>query len=279
MATNQGRCLAPANGFGHALPAPIPQCVPMEGCSEPRCPPDCVPTRPTESGCKKEGKLQGRQTPESDLCQSPWAPHPRQPAASIPPDQRSSVSVHWMPQPRQGQQLVHQMDGAIAALQRVVERLASQHIIGFSQCHLCLGTNGSDGCAQLVRRICRESALGFQQLADALEQAIESIDHGCDLCRSPIDCQRLQRIGLAGRQGLAQLPHGGQTGVSPATVPRQAAAMRSSSAEVCRAKRQRVCCRAMTILRQRRPEHRPLLQWLRTPAMNCLRFVRFQIPF
>jgi hypothetical protein len=133
------------------------------GCSGWRCPPGCAAARPA-AHCRAPGRGRGRLParallPAASACGASSGQHGPGHAARSTGHRRGGAAL----QPRQGQQLLHQVGGTVAALQRGQQGMVARIRIAFAQGHLGLGADGGDGGAQLVRGIGREAALGGHQ--------------------------------------------------------------------------------------------------------------------
>ena len=123
--------------------------------------------------------------------------------------------------------------------QRRVQRMAARRVVGLAQRHLGLRADRRDRGAQFVRRIGGEAALGLHQRGDALEQAVQRIEHrlhlGRRVRRRRPGCQRL-RLALGQRA-----PELAQRRDAPVHRPpdrqRQQRQRHQPSAAACRAAR------------------------------------------
>ena len=67
------------------------------------------------------------------------------------------------------------------------QRVAALRVVGLGQRHLGLGADRRDRRAQLVRGVGGEAALGLHQRADALEQAVQRVEHRRHLRRRAVE--------------------------------------------------------------------------------------------
>ena len=116
-------------------------------------------------------------------------------------------------EPRQRQQLSHQVGGPVAAGKNLVQRALFFRSVDRSKCHLRLRFECSQRRTQFMGRVGGEAALVFEGPHDVGEQAIESRHQGFDFRRQGFDGQRVEPVRCAfgniarkltqGRQGVA----------------------------------------------------------------------------
>lgn len=110
-------------------------------------------------------------------------------------------------QPGQAEQLLDQARGAVAAFERALQCVLAQGVVGFAHRHLRLHADGGNRRAQFVRSIGGKTALGFKQMSDAPEQAVQGGNHGHHLGGRMAQGDRIQRLRLALCQGAPKPPN------------------------------------------------------------------------
>ena len=112
----------------------------------------------------------------------------------------------------QRQQLLDKVGGAVAAGQRGGQGALAIGVERGGLRHLRLHADGGDGCAQFVRGIGGEAALGLDELGDARKEFVQRLDQRRQLARGVGQRQGLQRTRLAREHRALQSAQGEQAG-------------------------------------------------------------------